>query len=79
MPKNKLKPVIRYSQYEMGGHELKYPGSTKYLCIPLTPASRKLMVAAMVETIEYSVWDNPSYVKTAKYALAALEAMAKQP
>jgi len=46
MPKNKLKPVIRYSRYELAGYD-NYRGATKYLCIPLTQASRKVMIEAI--------------------------------
>jgi len=85
MPKNKLKPVIRYSRYELAGYD-NYRGATKYLCLPLTPASRKVMIDAIAQAMRDSngtpealtEWKrNPQLVPMGVYAEAALSALEK--
>jgi hypothetical protein len=73
-----LKPVIRYGA---AGNDL-YPFQTRkgilFLCLPLTPASRKRMIEAMAKAIGYQ--STHPYDKTnahcAEAALSALEKMA---
>jgi len=71
MPKNKLKPVIRYSQYELAGYD-NYRGATKYLCLPLTLTSRKVMIEAMGEKIREAYAFGESIPEAALDALLKL-------
>ena len=75
MPKTKLTPVIRKGQFVYAGS--KATGKQhEWLCIPLTPASRKAMVDAIQES--YRGVQSDAVIDWAIAALAALEAMAKE-
>lgn len=80
--KTKLKPVIRYNRSKTDGlFESQYASNNvPFLCLPLTPTSRKAMVEAMRESISDKYTDSliPYTMESlAEAALAALEGMAK--
>jgi len=87
MPKNKLKPVIRYALSDLNiGFVVRQKGDTKFLCLPLSKASRKVMIDAIVQAMRYSngtpealaEWKrNPQLVPMGVYAKAALSALEK--
>lgn len=77
---NKIKPKILKGQFVFTGSKLSGK-EHEWLCIPLTPASRKAMINAMRQGIAEERHNNDEYalLDLAKAALSALEAMAKTP
>lgn len=74
-----LKPVKMYGYPGAGGLiPTRDANDTAYLCLPLTPASRKAMIEAMADGIaNMETQSGLSVTDLAEAALAALEAMAK--
>ena len=50
MPK-KLKPVILYGDVKELHESIYFHGESEWLCIPLTPSSRKAMIEVMCRAI----------------------------